>query len=143
HLANAFITLSEPTEGFRSVWGNTHEEAPQVAPVRQVDDRPGWLQVIHDRNISNRVRGRRAPATRLHEEFSLDFGDEVAADSAPPLRGASSPAFGDEVAADSGADYWLDGGVRPPARVARDGAFRVAKPVRHAFERATAGRRAR
>jgi Putative rhamnosyl transferase len=123
HRANAFITLAERTEGFRSVWANQHEEAPKIAPVRQVDERPAWLQVIHDRNISNRVRGRRAPAARLHEEFALDLGAEVAAESA--------------------ADYWLDRGVRHPARVARDGAFRVAKPVRHAFERATTGRRAR
>jgi Putative rhamnosyl transferase len=118
HPSNAFLSLSEPAEGFRSAWADPHEQASQVAPVRQLGGGPGWLQVIHEHNISNRVRGRRYrhSADRVSETFAVDMRDEAAAETA--------------------AGYWLDRMVGYPARVARDGAFRVAKPMRHAAERA-------
>jgi Putative rhamnosyl transferase len=123
HPSNAFISLSEPAAGFRSVWASQHDEAGRVAPVHQVAGGPAWLQVIHDRNVSNRVRGRRVPATCVADEFTVDLGAE-AANETP-------------------ADYWLDRRVRHPARVARDGAFRLAKPVRDVLERASTAVKAR
>ncbi|HET6953716.1 MAG TPA: glycosyltransferase [Acidimicrobiales bacterium] len=117
HPSNAFISLAEPAAGFRSVWGNQHEDAARIAPVRQVSGGPSWLQVIHEHNVSNRVRGRRYPVSRLRDEFAIDLGRHPADESA--------------------ADYWFDRSVRHPARVARDGAFRLAKPVRDVLERAT------
>jgi hypothetical protein len=116
HPSNAFLSLSEPAAGFRSAWADPHEEAARVAPVRQVPGGPAWLQVIHEHNVSNRVRGRRYPADRVRADFALDLGPEAADEGA--------------------AGYWLDRVVGHPARVARDGAFRVAKPVRDAAERA-------
>ena len=122
HPSNAFLSLSEPAEGFRSVWADPHEEASHVAPVRQLAGGPAWLQVIHEHNVSNRVRGRRDPADRVRVMFALDLGAEVT----------------DETAA----DRWHDRVVGHPARVVRDGAIRVAKPVRGVAERAvTAVRR--
>lgn len=123
HPSNAFISLSEPAAGFRSVWATRHEEAGRVAPVHQVAGGPAWLQVIHERNVSNRVRGRRVPAACLADEFAVDLGAEVANETS--------------------ADYWLDRRVRHPARMARDGAFRLAKPVRDVLERASTAVKAR
>ncbi len=94
-----------------------------MAPVRQLPGEPAWLQVIHEHNVSNRVRGRRYPADRVRASFALDLGPEAADEGA--------------------AGYWLDRVVGHPARVARDGAFRVAKPVRDVAERAVTAVRSR
>jgi Putative rhamnosyl transferase len=123
HPSNAFLSLSEPAAGFRSAWADPHEEAARVAPVRQLPGEPAWLQVIHEHNVSNRVRGRRYPADRVRASFALDLGPEAADEGA--------------------AGYWLDRVVGHPARVARDGAFRVAKPVRDVAERAVTAVRSR
>jgi Putative rhamnosyl transferase len=123
HPSNAFISLSEPAAGFRSVWSTQHEDAGKVAPVHQVAGGPAWLQVIHEHNVSNRVRGRRVPAARVADEFAGDLGAEAAHETP--------------------ADYWVDRRLRHPARVARDGAFRLARPVRDVLERASTAVRAR
>jgi putative rhamnosyltransferase len=49
----------------------SHVEAARVAPVRQVGDYPAWVQVIHGRNLHNRLRGRPCPEPDLAGEFSV------------------------------------------------------------------------
>jgi hypothetical protein len=123
HRSNAFISLAEPAAGHLTVWSNRHEDAADVAPVRQLAGGTAWLQVVHERNVANRVRGHRVAAARVRSEFSLDLGDVAANETA--------------------ADYWIDRRVRHPARVVRDNTFRVAKPVRDLVERATTAVRER
>ena len=60
--SNPFITLVEPIDAFGTVWQAKHRDIARVAPVRQLGRRPAWLQVVHGRNVSNRVRGVRVPA---------------------------------------------------------------------------------
>jgi hypothetical protein len=42
-----------------------------VFTLRQVAAAPGWLQVIHGDNVTNRVKGRRRPASALEGRFAL------------------------------------------------------------------------
>jgi hypothetical protein len=70
HLSNAFISLSEPFEARRTVLSITfHPYASDFYPVRQVRGGPLWLQVIHDGNVSNRVRGRRVRLASVADGF--------------------------------------------------------------------------
>jgi Putative rhamnosyl transferase len=59
HPSNAFLSLVEPVEGFRTVSSIAHERASEVAPVRQLPKTPGFLQVVHGGNLSNKPRGTR------------------------------------------------------------------------------------
>ncbi|MGO9428257.1 glycosyltransferase [Rhodoblastus sp.] len=74
--SNAFISLSEPfVPDFRTVLAIRHEKMDSVAPVRNIDGGPAWMQVVHDRNVSNKLRGRRLPCARLLEGFEkVDLG---------------------------------------------------------------------
>jgi hypothetical protein len=62
HPSNAFISLSEPFSEFQTIFSiSRHISAHERYPVRQLVASPRWLQVVHDKNISNRVRGWRIP----------------------------------------------------------------------------------
>lgn len=56
---NAFCTVSEPWEEPSTCWLDWHNRLDRHMPTTQVPGGPGWLQVVHDGNVSNRVRGRR------------------------------------------------------------------------------------
>jgi hypothetical protein len=62
HPSNAFLSLVEPVDEMRTAWSIAHESAIQVAPVRQLSDVPGFLQVVHGQNVSNKPRGHRVRA---------------------------------------------------------------------------------
>lgn len=55
---NAFCsvraTWSDPT----TCWAEWHNLLGDHMPVIAIPGAPGWLQVVHDRNVSNRVRGK-------------------------------------------------------------------------------------
>ena len=57
--SNAFLSLSEPFEGFETVLCAPHNEMQKYVSVRDVDAAAAWLQVIHDTNVSNKLRGIR------------------------------------------------------------------------------------
>lgn len=64
HRSNAFLSRIEPIEGFQSVWAEQHQKVIERFPVRQISGPTAWLQVIHDTNVSNKVRGElTAPST--------------------------------------------------------------------------------
>ncbi len=69
--SNAFISLSEPFEGFSTVLAFRQESAREFAPVRQLTPRPMWLQLVHRYNVSNRIRGWRISPRRVAEQFRL------------------------------------------------------------------------
>ena len=69
HLSNAFLSLVEPLDHAIGVWSVAHEQAERLAPIRQLSDWPAFLQVIHDKNVSNKPRGRRIRATEALSGF--------------------------------------------------------------------------
>ena len=60
HEANAFASWLEPWDArTRTAISINHLKMTRVGPVTQVGGGPGWLQVVHGGNVSNKVRGRR------------------------------------------------------------------------------------
>lgn len=75
--SNAFLSLSEPFPNPLTVVLAPHNTMSRHAPVRNLEGGPGWMQVIHDSNVSNKLRGRRVPIDRLLRGFEhLDFATE-------------------------------------------------------------------
>lgn len=58
HMSNAFLSLLEEYEGFDGVWKHPHPEVIKKYKVKQLNLNDAWLQVIHDTNVSNKIRGR-------------------------------------------------------------------------------------
>lgn len=69
HPSNAFLSLVEPVETVRTVCSIPHELAHRYAPIRQLDEAPAFLQVLHEENVSNKPRGTRVPASRALTGF--------------------------------------------------------------------------
>jgi len=69
--SNPFISLIERTEGFQSVYCGNHFLLANRGPIRQIARTPGWLQVVHDRNIRNRVRGKPVATGEWARYFSI------------------------------------------------------------------------
>ncbi len=55
---NAFCSVRETWDEPVTAWSSYHNELGRHMPVVRLGGDPGWLQVVHDRNVSNRVRGR-------------------------------------------------------------------------------------
>ncbi|MET0715162.1 MAG: glycosyltransferase [Mycetocola sp.] len=55
---NAFCSVAEPWSDPRTSWDDWHIMLGRSMPVVEIDGAPGWLQVVHGENVSNRVRGR-------------------------------------------------------------------------------------
>ena len=70
HPSNAFISLSEPAQQFRTAACGPHLYIDRVAPIRQLDSAPAFIQVVHGDQVSNKPRG-----VRVHRLLALDgFG---------------------------------------------------------------------
>jgi hypothetical protein len=111
--SNAFLSLLEPFRDFKTVLIVKHPDMAQVAPVRQIEGEPAWLQVIHDTNIRNRVRGWRVPADQALEGF------EIAGAETPPRAEAKLTLL-------------LDNMLYGTWRFAREAGIDVAKSLRRA-----------
>lgn len=57
--SNAFCSVSEPWDNPMTAWFDWHNRLERHMPARHIQGEPAWLQVVHDGNVSNRVRGRR------------------------------------------------------------------------------------
>jgi hypothetical protein len=55
---NAFCSVRESWDEPVTAWAGYHNELGRQMPVVRLGGDPGWLQVVHGRNVSNRVRGR-------------------------------------------------------------------------------------
>jgi hypothetical protein len=108
--SNAFISMIEPIDDLRTVWSAWHTELGRTAPLIQLDDRPAWLQVVHERNVSNRIRGTRVAAAEALGLFAIDV-----------------PTRDDESAVAIRAENLM----LTPGRRARDYAIRKLKPLLH------------
>ncbi|MGO9080043.1 MAG: glycosyltransferase [Streptosporangiaceae bacterium] len=56
---NAFCSVREPWDAPLTCWADWHNLLPEHMPALVLRGSPGWLQVIHGANVSNRVRGHR------------------------------------------------------------------------------------
>ncbi len=73
---NPFISLiakvqDSSSAGFKTVFCGKHTDMVELGSLQTITDQVGWLQIVHDRNISNRIRGIRQPNRRLQDQFSI------------------------------------------------------------------------
>lgn len=66
---NAFCSVAEPWSDPRTCWDDWHIMLGRSMPVIGLEGEPGWLQVVHGENVSNRVRGRLVSAQRWEALF--------------------------------------------------------------------------
>lgn len=55
--SNAFCAVREDLSDLKTCWMDWHNRLGMHMPVVGLAGQPGWLQVIHGTNVSNRVRG--------------------------------------------------------------------------------------
>lgn len=101
---NAFCSVRETWDAPVTAWAGYHNELGRQMPTLRLAGEPGWLQVVHGSNVSNRVRGRRVSP----EPYGAAF---VGLDVPAPAR----------------RDLVLDAVWRAPGRTARDGARTLAR----------------
>nr|WP_275940960.1 glycosyltransferase [Nocardioides zeae] len=68
--SNAFLTRTERRADATTVYAVRHPRAGEVAPVRQLEGPPMWIQHIHGDNLVNAVHGIRVSPTAL-ERFDV------------------------------------------------------------------------
>ncbi|MEL4505651.1 glycosyltransferase [Luteococcus sp. H138] len=66
---NAFCAVREDLSDPMTCWADWHNRLGQHMDVVEVDGEPGWLQVIHGANVSNRVRGTMTDPAPHRERF--------------------------------------------------------------------------
>ncbi len=96
---NAFCAVRSDLADLRTCWSEWHNRLHTLMPVVCLDGDPGWLQVVHGTNVSNRVRGRLADPELYRDLF---------------------PGLLDDVASVSPAQHVSDRLIRQPARGLRD-----------------------
>ncbi|MDJ0320999.1 glycosyltransferase [Pseudarthrobacter sp. PS3-L1] len=79
--ANAFCSVRETWDGPETCWADWHNQLGKSMPAREISGTPAWLQVVHDLNVSNRVRGTRVDP----KAFVSSFG-ELLDDARRPSR---------------------------------------------------------
>jgi hypothetical protein len=110
HASSAFTNLVEDdTAALQTCNTINHMEMAAHVPVIQETGPAAWLQVVHDNNVSNRVRGR-----LLRDSAPGRFPESVIG---PSPRITSQR-------------LWMENGLALPARHARDLAVRVYRFVR-------------
>lgn len=75
-MRNAFCSVIETWESPSTCWHDWHTLLGKSMKVLELSGDPAWLQVVHGRNVSNRVRGRLISASRYTMLFS-DLLDDV------------------------------------------------------------------
>jgi hypothetical protein len=63
--SNPFITLIEKSRPFQTVFCGNHQHLSRFGPIKQIRGVPGWLQVIHGRNLRNKPRGTHCSSTGM------------------------------------------------------------------------------
>ncbi|MFI9009389.1 glycosyltransferase [Actinosynnema sp. NPDC053489] len=103
---NAFASMRESWDAPVTCWADWHNRLHRHAEVVSLGGPPGWLQVVHGGNVSNRTRGRLV--------------------SPAPHRSLFGAAL-DDVPEPAGGVLVRDRFVGHPLRTARDGARYLAK----------------
>lgn len=66
---NAFCSVIENWTSPSTCWSDWHTLLGESMQVLELSDEPGWLQVVHGANVSNRVRGRLVSPSRYADLF--------------------------------------------------------------------------
>ena len=84
--SNAFGAVIDDSarDDFATCWDEWHNRLGSLMATHHSDGQPSWLQVIHGRNVSNRVRGR-ITDPRLHRSTFPGLLDDLDA----PARGVA------------------------------------------------------
>ena len=72
-VTNAFVSLLERSHDPHTVFWVDHPSIHDVAPVIQAETNPLWLQVVHDMNVYNYLRGERIEPEDVRRFFPCDF----------------------------------------------------------------------
>ncbi|RMH27987.1 MAG: hypothetical protein D6693_04385 [Planctomycetota bacterium] len=118
HPSNAFASLIEalePGSAPRTVWSVQHMQIAGAGPVIHDQGPPAWLQIVHGRNVSNRVRGRRRRREALREGFPFAARGDGGRDSALGVL--------------------ADRALFEPARASRDAAIALGRRLRRGLSR--------
>lgn len=105
---NAFCSVRETWKSPTTCWSNWHNLLGENLPVIEICGKPGWLQVIHGRNVSNRIRGKRVCSSGHIDRF---------------------PGLIDDVQNPSMHEQMLDQLVAQPARLVREVSRKAAKAL--------------
>jgi hypothetical protein len=78
YLNNPFISLIERIDqsdvsSFRTVLCGPHTELSKIGSMKQIQTPFSWLQIIHGKNVSNKIRGLRCPAKNLLDQYEIDL----------------------------------------------------------------------
>lgn len=103
---NAFCSVTESWQNPSTCWSEWHTKLGEQMPVQEISGQPGWLQVIHGGNVSNRVRGTRVGPSKYKDNFNVGL-----AEVHEPKR----------------TELLVDGLLLAPARRTRDGVRVVGK----------------
>lgn len=66
---NAFVAVSEPLDSMVSCWADWHNRLRLQMPALELTGEPAWLQIVHGKNVSNRVRGHLTDPTDYQRLF--------------------------------------------------------------------------
>lgn len=66
---NAFNSVCTEWSEAKTCWSEWHTDFGAVMPVIELGGPPGWMQIVHGSNVSNRVRGRRTSPDALRHTF--------------------------------------------------------------------------
>lgn len=85
---NAFVSVAEPWDAPVTAWCDWHTLLHRHMPVVSAPGEPAWLQVVHTRNVSNRVRGRLDDPARHRARFPALLDDAPGVATWPLLADA-------------------------------------------------------
>ncbi|MUM77556.1 hypothetical protein GKC30_07925 [Pseudodesulfovibrio sp. F-1] len=68
-VTNAFVSLVERSANPRTVFWVDHPSIHDVSPVVQAETKPLWMQIVHDMNVYNYIRGERIEGADFSAEF--------------------------------------------------------------------------
>jgi hypothetical protein len=74
---NAFVSVLSTWDEVVTCWSEWHNRLHLMMPTTELGGAPGWLQVIHGDNVSNRVRGRLVDPSTYVESFPRVIDDLV------------------------------------------------------------------
>lgn len=80
YLNNPFMSLIEKinklkAEEFKTILCKEHTQLSSIGQIQQIKTQPAWLQVVHEKNVSNRIRGIRQPIKKLGDRFAISVED--------------------------------------------------------------------
>lgn len=81
--SNPFTSLIEGAAGAQTIWAAPHTELVTRFPTHQIVTDPCWLQVVHDENVANRIKGKRLTNESVLKRFCL--ASSVAIEATPPI----------------------------------------------------------